>query len=65
MQACSESTHPIFLVSLQGAVEEIHGDVFILIQPLNNKRLEPPAERQIHTVSQSSCRIYSFHTDLH
>lgn len=35
-------THSIFLVPFKGSVEEIHGNVFVLIKPLNDKWLEPP-----------------------
>ncbi len=35
-------THSIFLVPFQCSVEEIHGNVLVLIKPLNDKWLEPP-----------------------
>lgn len=40
-------THSIFLVPFQCSIEEIHGNVFILIKPLNDKWLEPPKKKTI------------------
>lgn len=48
-----KETHPIFFISLQSSVEEIHRYVFIFIQPLDNKRLEPPAAREDNTTQSS------------
>jgi len=39
-------THAILLVPLQRPVEEVHGDVLVLAQPLDDKRLEPPGEQR-------------------
>ena len=38
--------YPVLSVSLQGAVHELHGDSFILIQPLQNKLQKPPGGRE-------------------
>lgn len=37
-------SHPIFLIALQGSVQKVSGHLLILIQPLDDKRFEPPAE---------------------
>lgn len=38
------SIHPIFFVSLQSAVQKVPRHFLVFIQPLNNKRLKPPAK---------------------
>lgn len=39
----SPTTYPVLLVSLQGSVHELQGDVLILLQPLHDKLFKPPA----------------------
>ncbi len=36
-------SHPVFLVALQGSVQKVSRHLLILIQPLDDKWLEPPA----------------------
>lgn len=39
-------THSIFLVPFQCSIEEVHGNVLVLIKPLNDKWLEPPKKEK-------------------
>lgn len=39
-------TYPILLISFQGPTQKFQGHILILIQPLQDKLLKPPAARQ-------------------
>lgn len=51
-------THSIFLVPFQCSIEEIHGNVLVLIKPLNDKRLEPPKKEKASIIEGSFFGIY-------